>query len=77
MSSEGEKVIELEKLISEDKEIAEVLNRFLINIVSNLKISMETDFDINFLKTEDPVLSVIGKYRNHPSGIIIIKNKTE
>ena len=26
-------------------------------------------FDTNFLKTEDPVLNAISKYRNHPSVI--------
>ena len=26
---------------------------------------MEHDFDTNFLKTEDPVLNAINKYRNH------------
>ena len=26
---------------------------------------MEDDFDTNFLKTEDPVLNAINKYRNH------------
>ena len=50
VSSEGEKVIESEEIIPQDKAIAEVLNKFSINIVPNLKISMENDFDTNFLK---------------------------
>ena len=50
MSSEGKKVKESEEIISEDKAIAEVFNRFFINIVSNLKISMENNFYTNFLK---------------------------
>ena len=31
---------------------------------------MEYDFYTNFLKTEDPVLNAISKYRNQPSAII-------
>ena len=75
MSSEGKKVKESEEIISEDKAIAEVFNRFFINIVSNLKISMENNFYTNFLKTEDPVLNSISKYRNHPSVIMVKKPK--
>ena len=73
MSSEGEKVIESEEIISEDKAIPQVFNRFFINIVPNLKISVENDFDTNFLKSEDPGLNAISKYKNHPSVIIIKK----
>ena len=39
--------------------IAEVFNKFFINIVPNMKISMENDFDTNYLKTEDPVSNAI------------------
>ena len=35
---------------------------------------MENDFDTNFLKTDDPVLNAISKYKNHPS-VITIKEK--
>ena len=73
VSREGEKVIKSEEIISEDKAIAEVFNKFFINIVPNLKISVENDFDTNFLKSEDPGLNAISKYKNHPSVIIIKK----
>ena len=53
-----------------------MFNRFFINIVLNLKISIENDFDTNLLKTEDPVLNAIVKYKNHPS-IIMIKEKNK
>ena len=75
VSREGEKVIKSEEIISEDKAIAEVFNKFFINIVPNLKMSVENDFDTNFLKTEDPGLNAISEYKNHPSVIIIIKKK--
>ena len=35
---------------------------------------MENDFDIKFLKTEDPVLDVISKCKNHQN---VIKKKKE
>ena len=47
-----------------------MFNRFFIKIVPNLKISMENDFDTNFLETKDPVLNAISKCRNH-------RNKTK
>ena len=75
VSREGEKVIKSEEIISEDKAIAEVFNKFFINIVPNLKMSVENDFDTNFLKTEDLGLNAISEYKNHPSVIIIIKKK--
>ena len=75
VSREGEKVIKSEEIISEDKAIAEVFNKFFINIVPNLKMSVENDFDTNFLKTEDPGLNAISEYKKHPSVIIIIKKK--
>ena len=48
---------ESEEIISKDKAITEVFNKFFINIVPNLKIPMENDFDTNFLKTKYPVLN--------------------
>ena len=61
VSSEGEK--ESEEIISEDKAMANVFNRSFTNIVPNLNISMKNDFDTIFLKTEDPILNAISKYR--------------
>ena len=67
---------ESEEIISKDKAITEVFNKFFINIVPNLKIPMENDFETNFLKTKDPVLNEIIKYENHPS-VIMIKEKNK
>ena len=74
MSNQGDKVIETEEIISEDKAIAEVFNNFFLNIVPNLKISIENYFDTSFIPTEDLVQNAISKYRNHP-GVVIIKEK--
>ena len=75
VSNQGDKVIETEEIISENKAIAEVFNKFFINIVPNLKISIENDFGTSFIPTEDLVQNAISKYRNHPS-VVIIKEKT-
>ena len=53
-----------------------MFNRFYIDIVLNLKITIENDFDTNFLKMEDPVLNATCKYRNHPN-VIIKKEKNK
>ena len=74
MSNQGDEVIETEEIISEDKAIGAVFNKFFINIVPNLKITIENDFDTSFIPTEDLVQNAISKYRNHPS-VVIIKEK--
>ena len=35
---------------------------------------MENNFDTEFVKTENPVLNVVNKYKNHPSVIMIKEN---
>ena len=71
---ENGKVNEVEEVITDDKAIAEIFNEFYVNIVPNLKISMENNFDTEFVKTENPVLNAVNKYKNHPS-VIMIKEK--
>ena len=41
VSQEGQEEIVLEKIITEDQAVAEVFNKFFINIVPNLKISTD------------------------------------
>ena len=53
------------------------LINFFINIVTNLKISIENDFDTCFIPMEDLVQNAIRKYRNHPSVVIIKKKQFE
>ena len=65
-----------EKIISNNNDVAETLNKFFVNIVPNLKIPTNHDFAINFKVTGDPIVDAINKYENHPS-IIMIKNKNK
>ena len=71
---ENGKVNEVEEIITDDKAIAEIFNEFYVKIVPNLKISMENNFDTEFVKTENPVLNAVNIYKNNPS-VIMIKEK--
>ena len=62
-----------EKVISEDQAV-EVFNKFLINIVPNLEIPTNHNYDTDFIVTNDQVVNALNKFRNHPS-IVMIKNK--
>ena len=73
-SGAGQEQIVSEKVISKDQAIAEVFNRFLINIVPYLKIPTNHNYDTDFLVTNDQVAIALNKFRNHPS-IIMIKSE--
>ena len=74
VSGVGKEHIISEKVISEDKAVAEVFNKFFVNIVLNLKIPINHNYDIDLLVTNDQVANALNKFRDHPS-IIMIKNK--
>ena len=57
-----------ENVISEDQVVAEIFNKFFINIVPNLKIPTNHNYD------NGQVINALKKFRNHPS-IVMIKNK--
>ena len=61
-------------MISEDPVVAEVSNKFFINIVPNLKISPNHNYDTDFIVTNDQITNPLNKFRNHPS-IVMIKSK--
>ena len=61
-------------MISADQVVAEVFNKFFINVVLNLKITINHNYDIDFLVTNDQVVNALNKFRNDRS-IIMIKNK--
>ena len=56
--------------------MAEVLNKFFVNIVSDLKIPVSHNWNKDFQNTNDPVLNSINKYKYHPS-IVMIKSKID
>ena len=65
----NEKVILVEEgeIIGKDSEVAEVLNTFFSNIVSNLNIPEYQMNDPISDNINDPVLKAIAKFKNHPS----------
>ena len=74
VSGEGQERVVSEKVISEDQTVAEVFNKFFINIVPNINIPTNRNYDTDFLVTNDQVTDALNKFRNHPS-IVMIKNK--
>ena len=63
-----------EKVISKDQVLAEVFNKSFINIVPNLKIPANHNYDNDFIVTNFQVANALNKFRNDPS-IFMIKNK--
>ena len=60
-------------LVNNDK-IAETFNNFFTRAVSNLNIPPFVDQSVEIEHIEDPILSIIERYKNHPS-IVAIKEK--
>ena len=54
--------------------VAEVFNKFFINVVPNLKIALNHNYNTDFIVTNDQVTNALNKFRNHPS-IVMIKSK--
>ena len=69
------KLVEKNELIQNDQEIANELNTFFKDTVSNLNIN-ENPYIINQVSDDslDPVEKCINKYKFHPS-ILLIKNR--
>ena len=65
------------RILSDDREICDIFNKFFVNVIPNLNIPEFTNSD-NFHEhvIGDSVQSILYKYRNHPS-IIKIKEKRE
>ena len=74
VSQEVQEEIVSEKMITEDHAVAEVFNKFFVNIVPNLKISTDYGCDNDCIATDDQVTNAVNKFRNH-SSVIVIKNK--
>ena len=66
-------LVEDDEIISENEQISESLNNFFADAIINLNIPQYEDPTSN---TDDPVLTAIEKYKNHPS-IKLIKTNSE
>ena len=61
VSQEGQEEIVSEKIITEDQAVAEVFNKFSINIVPNLKIPTDHGYDNDFIATDNQVTNAVNK----------------
>ena len=79
VSKEQITLVENDEIISEESNVAQTLNSFFSNIVTNLKIPEYKDYDISFNENvSDPIIKLILKYKKHPSILTIgevCKNK--
>ena len=65
------------RILSDDREICDIFNKFFVNVIPNLNIPEFTNSDnLHEHVIGDSVQSILYKYRNHPS-IIKIKEKCE
>ena len=72
-STESIILIDDNKIISSDIQIANIFNDFFSNAVKNLNVMINPDFLSNCENIANPILKSIKQYNNHPS-IIRIKN---
>ena len=73
-SQEGQEEKVSQKIIIECQVQPDRFNKVFINIVPNLKISTDDDYDNDFIAPDDQVTNAVNKFRNH-SSIVMIKNK--
>ena len=62
------------EIISDDREVAKIFDKFFVNIVLDLKIPASHNCNKDFQKAIDPALNVINKYKYRPS-LLMIKSK--
>ena len=74
VNSEQITLVDNEKVITNDKEIAKVLNDFFSNIIKTLNITKKDHTDSVIANVRDPTLKTILKYRKYAS-ILAIKRR--
>ena len=60
-------------LITKNKDLANIFNIFLNNIINKLGIEHVPDDKSNLSNIDDPILKAIAKYENHPNILRITK----
>ena len=75
ISSDKITLIEVsDKLITDEKEIAVIFNKFFTDIVPNLNLKIPRKFLTSTKGIQDPVLKSIKKFEKHPSILLIKRN---
>ena len=67
-------LIEGDKIIQEDSEIAKIMNEFFSKAVESLKINIPNEYIIEESVSDDAIENIITKYSNHPSIKLINEN---
>ena len=67
-------LVKQDLILDKNDNVAEVLKKFFVNVVSNLNIPKYCDKSVNIKYIEDPIARSIEQYKNHPS-IVAIKSK--
>ena len=67
-------LVEDNSILENNDKIAETFNNFLTSAVLNLNIPPFVDPSVEVDHTEDPILRIIEKYKNHPSIVPINEN---
>ena len=70
-STERITLIDNGEVVPTEQDTANVLNNFLSNIVTNLKVPDYADCDPVANNMDSPILKVIVRYSNHPSILTI------
>ena len=67
----------VEKVIWDDRKIAEIFNKFFANIVSTLKISTKENYGTNVGNVNESNLNYTNKFKNHSSIKVVKYRKKE
>ena len=68
---------EVEKVISDDREIAATFNNFFVKIVPSLKMSPKGNYDADVENDNELIINYISKVKNHTNIKIIKARKKE
>ena len=66
-STESIVLVENNTIVSDDSNISEIFNCFFGSAVTKLNIPPYKPFKDNFIISNDPILNIVEKYKNHPS----------
>ena len=66
--------LKVEKVILDDKGIAETFHDFYVNIVPSLKVSSKENYEADVGNNNELILNYINKFKNHPT-IKVIKSR--
>ena len=68
---------EVEKVISDDMEIAETINELFVNNIPNLRILSKENDETDVGNDNELILNCINKFKNHPGIKVINSRKKE